>query len=101
MDNIEDCPSPPFWHHRPGLASRGVAQDGIALASEWDVLQLEARQGGAVCLYFGICRLAGSDCFKIDPLLDGFNSYPGECIRNLIVFSLHMPNIGGEFRNVS
>ena len=37
----------------------------LALASEWDILQLEARLGGSVCLYIWVCFLAGSHCLKV------------------------------------
>ena len=43
MDYIKNPPSPPFRHRRPGLASGDVTEDGIALAPQWDILQLEAR----------------------------------------------------------
>ena len=32
----------PWGAHSARLASRDVAQDGIALSPEWDILQLEA-----------------------------------------------------------
>ena len=100
MDDIKNPPSPFLRHHRPGLTGGGVTEDGVALASEWDILKLEARQGGVVCLYIWIPFLAGSHGLEIYPLLDGFDSGPGECIRHLIVFSLYVLNIGGEFGNV-
>ena len=97
VDDIKNPPSPPFRHHGPGLASGDVAENCIALAPEQDILQLDTRVGCVVCLYIGGCCLAGSHCLKFYPLLDGFNSSPGECICHLIVFVLYVPNISSEF----
>ena len=65
MDDVKNPPSPSLRHHRPGLANGGVPKNSVALASEWDILQLEARLGSAVCLYIRVCLLADSHCLKV------------------------------------
>ena len=37
---------------------------------------------------------------QIYPLLDGFDTSPGECIYHLIIFALYVSNISSEFEDV-
>ena len=49
MDDAKN-PPPSLRHHRLELANGGVPEDSVALASKWDILQLEAKLDSAVGL---------------------------------------------------
>ena len=63
-------------------------------------LQFETGDGCAISVYTGVLSLKSSHSSVVNSLMKGTDGGSGQCISDMVVFALDMPDIRGELRDV-